>query len=127
MTQPRHAVGVSMSRLIVSALALFAASPAFAGGFGLVFTGGANTDQVFYYDQADNMAQHQQDQLLPLMGAGVEFVLGDKDDRIEGVFRGYWQRDMPEKDPAAHAEIAPGDVVSAIREEPRDIGVGTFG
>jgi hypothetical protein len=103
-------------------------STAFAGGFGLMGLGGVHTDTVYFYDSSNNMAQIRQTQTLPQYGVGGEFLLGDRDDRIIGVFRGYWMQDAPQQDPAERTKtVAPENVVAAVRTEPKNIGAASFG
>jgi hypothetical protein len=109
-------------------LGLGASFSASAGGVGAVVLGGMHTDTVYFYDSANDYAQYKQTQIAPNMGGGVEVLLGDRDDRITGVFRGYFVQDAAQKDPATLTEIvSPDDVVANVRTIPRNIGVGTFG
>jgi hypothetical protein len=128
-------------RLAFVAAALLVSSEAFAGGFGITATGGMRTDRVFFYDSSQNDAEFAQTQLAANYGAGLEFLLGDRDDRINGVFRGYWLQDAPQKNPAdmvkdgevVHADVtgsepvSPDDVVANVRDDPRNVGAASFG
>src|SRR4051812_37118151 len=91
---PRAAdYGVDM-RMVVMAASLLTASPAFAGGFGLLATGGAHTEPLYYYKSTDSNGnplksindyeQRQLTETLPNLGLGVNLVLGDRDDKIVG-------------------------------------------
>lgn len=114
-----------VSLLVAGSLA---SSQAFAGGVGLLFNGGMRTQTVYYYDSSADMAQFSQPQLVTSYGSGVEFVLGDRDDKIVGIFRGYWLQEGPERDPGATTTfVDPGNVVADWRDTPRNVGVGTFG
>lgn len=79
--------------LLGSALLLAASSAAFAGGLGVVATGGMHTAKAYYYDE--KLDQGVDRQTRPNGGAGVEAVLGAKDDRIQGVMRVYLLADAP--------------------------------
>jgi hypothetical protein len=115
-------------RLALALTTLAVSSPAFAGGFGIFGVGGVHTDTVYFYDAANDLAQYRQNQTLPNYGGGMEFVLGDRDDKITGIFRGYFLQDAPQQDPAKRTEsVAADDVVANVREEPRNIGAGSFG
>jgi hypothetical protein len=129
-------------RFVLAAAALLATTEALAGGVGLIGTGGLHTDQVYFYDSSQSLTQFPQVQLASSFGAGAEFILGDRDDRINGLFRGYWFRDSAQKNPAEvlnsdgsvkHGEVAladpvqPENVEAAVRETPRDVGAATFG
>jgi hypothetical protein len=108
----------------LAAFALLAAPlPALAGGVGLVATAGMHGDRVYSYDVDVNGVPTQADpenQLNPNYGAGLEIVLGDKDLKVAGVFRGYYLQDAPEQEP----KNAP---VFNIRDTPRDLGLITAG
>jgi len=117
-------------RALVVLTASLVASPAFAGGVGVIGTGGMMTEPVYFYDKSNQFAQCRDTQLVANYGTGVEFVLGDRDDKIEGVFRGYWNQVAPEKMPSGttgSCQVASDNVVSAPRTEARNVGVGTFG
>src|SRR5262245_38667067 len=102
------------------ALGLALAPAAHAGGIGLVGTGGFQTDHVYFYDASDDYAQYEQTQTLADFGGGVEIVLGDKDDKIIGIFRGYYLQDSPEKDPATITTLVDADnVVATVRTDPK--------
>lgn len=118
-----------MSRALpLLAAALAFPAPAFAGGVGLTLSSGITTDTVYFYDASDNMAQYQQSQVIPNFGTGLEFVLGDRDDKITGLFRAFWLQDAAQKDPATTTSLVdPADVVANVREVPNNIGLATFG
>ncbi|MFN7144065.1 MAG: hypothetical protein ACK4YP_09830 [Myxococcota bacterium] len=109
--------------LPLAALALAAPFPAFAGGIGIVTTAGIHGDRVYSYDVNVNGVATQaepENQLNPNYGAGVEVILGDKDLKVAGIFRGYYLQDSPQREP----ENAP---VFNIRDVPRDLGIVTAG
>jgi hypothetical protein len=118
----------SLFALAALLIALIGPATARAGGVGIVGTGGMFSSPVYYYDKSNNYAQFKQTQLLADYGSGIEFVLGDRDDRISGVFRGFWLQDAPQKDPAEHTDfVAPDNVVASVRDTPSNIGAATFG
>lgn len=126
-------------RSLFVAAALFASTPALAGGFGLIGQGGFHTENVYFYSAVDpdtnspltdplSYPQYKTVQAIPHLGAGLEFVLGDRDDAVLGVFRGYWNLDTPQADPADRQDIvAPGSVVASERESARHVGVFSMG
>lgn len=114
-------------RLPFALLALSLASNAYAGGMGVMAMGDIRTQPVYYYDSAANNQQYKMTQMIPGFGAGIDLVLGDRDDRIVGVFRGYWLREAAEKDPANSSNLNPDDIVANWREEARDVGVAMVG
>ncbi len=127
-----------MRIVVTTALGLVLSSPALAGGIGATFTGGARTERVFFYSNADedgellqeesDFEQFQMQQTLPHLGAGIEFILGDRDDKIVGVTRLYYLVDAPQIDPAEITTQVDSDfVVANIRDEPRNLGYGMVG
>ncbi|MBN2801141.1 MAG: hypothetical protein JXX28_18525 [Deltaproteobacteria bacterium] len=115
-------------RLLAALSSLTLATPALAGGFGLITTGGAHTEILRFYDSSTEMTQYSLTETLPHMGGGVEVLLGDKDDRFIGVMRGFYMQDAPQTDPAELAtNFVPDNVVCEYRREPRDVGYATVG
>lgn len=125
-------------RLLVSLLALTASTSAFAGGIGPVVTGGFHTEKLYYYSNTnesgevladpDDFPQYNVDQALGNVGAGLEIVLGDRDNRVQGVFRGFWNMDFPQADPAVGNKVVdPDTIVAARREDLRHVGIGSVG
>jgi len=128
------------------AVLVLLSDPADAGGLGVVATGGAHTEQVYYYssrspsgapysDLAD-YDQYDMTQTLPNLGAGLELLLGDRDDRIIGLFRFYYNMDAAQKNPAdldpdkrgdETSPVASEDVVANVRDTARHIGIGSVG
>lgn len=109
-------------RSALLAFALLLPAPAFAGGLGLFATGGLHGDRVFYYqpDPEGNLVQADPvTQTNPNFGGGLELILGDRDNRIQGIFRGYFLQDGPQNDSFSTKDT---DVFN-IRTAPRNIGV----
>lgn len=108
--------------LALASLTLYAA-PASAGGIGIVTTAGLHGDRVYSYEEDVNGVATQMDpenQLNPNFGGGLEIVLGDKDLKIMGIFRGYYLQDAPEQEPK-------NGPIFNVREIPRDLGVISAG
>lgn len=104
---------------VASASALLASSPAHAGGIGVTMMGGLHSDRVYSYTYNEDTAQYDQfieNQMNPNYGAGFEFILGDKDNKISGMFRAFPMFDAPLADPEK------GDTF-AIRKVARAIGM----
>lgn len=104
-------------------LALLAPASARAGGFGILTTAGSHGDRVYGYSldaAGDYQQETPEDQQNANFGGGFEVILGDKDNRILGIFRGYYLQDAAQRPPAE------GEV-SVVRETSRDIGVITAG
>ena len=77
---------------------LLSASPALAGGVGLISTDGVHGDRVYYYS-TNSIGETTQmpplDELNSNFGGGLEIMLGDKDYKINGFFRMYYMADAP--------------------------------
>lgn len=112
-----RSVAVAAGALL--AAGLLGATPAHAGGFGVMATMGGHSDRVDSYNYDDASATYTQFveyQMNMNTGFGAELVLGDKDNKILGIFRAYYMSDSPQKDPAE------GDIY-AIRTTTRPVGV----
>ncbi len=112
-----------MRPILPLALLALAPLPAFAGGFGVVTTAGIHGDRVYSYDVDVNGVATQADpenQINPNYGAGLEVVLGDKDLKVAGIFRGFYLQDSPLQEPKN------GDTFN-VRSVPRDLGIVTAG
>lgn len=110
---------------MLSAL-LLAASPALAGGFGLLAGGGIHGDRVYYY-QENSIGETEQmppvDQINPNAGGGVELILGDKDYKINGFLRLYFMGDAPVQAPADAEKYT----FNLRTEEWRNLGIADAG
>lgn len=108
--------------LFAAAVVAFAPAPAYAGGIGVFGTGGFHGDRLYYYEQ-DAVGGYQQmdpvNEFNMNYGAGIEGILGDKDNKILGIFRLYWQADAPETSPADPEQY----VVPPYRTELRHVGM----
>jgi len=104
---------------VLATVGLAVSTPAEAGGFGIVTAAGGHVDRVYSYKYDEEKAEYDQfieSQFNANVGTGLEFVLGDKDNKIIGVFRGYYLSDSPQKTPGS------GDTY-AIRETGRSVGM----
>lgn len=115
-------------RLAMSILGLFLSTNAFAGGVGLLTTGGMYSETVYFYDSSKEFQQYQQPQTIGTYGTGVEAVIGDRDDRIMGVARFYWLQETPQQDPSVSTSLVDAEnVVANWREDARNVGIFTVG
>lgn len=119
---PLTPLGAAASALLVSAALL--STPAHAGGIGLVGVGGAHSDRVDSYTWDEAAQEYVQEapeyQMNSNLGVGGEIILGDKDNKVLGIFRGYYLGDGPQHAPKA------GDTF-AIREELRPMAMLSAG
>lgn len=73
-----------------------------AGGIGLFTQSGLHQSYAYYYDVYET--QGVDSQFLPHYGVGFEGILGDRDDRLKGIFRISWNQDQPLQDPEVPAD-----------------------
>jgi hypothetical protein len=112
-----------MRPLILSAVLALAPLPALAGGLGIVTTAGAHGDRVYSYEEdvnGETTEKPPEDQINANYGAGLELVLGDKDNKVSGIFRGFYLQDAPQQDPK-------NGPIFNIRDVPRDLGIVSAG
>jgi len=108
------------TRIAVAFLAVLGTSTsALAGGIGLISTAGLHQERAYYYG---GNVQAFDSQSRPNYGVGLEGIIGDKDDKIQGVLQMSWVKDSPATNPdtgGAKNVVHPDyDSVDA-----RDIGV----
>jgi hypothetical protein len=125
--------------LVAMAVSLLLSGTAYAGGLGVLATGGIHTERVFYYSNLNpangelyrDIADYDQfsmTQLLPQIGSGLNLVLGDRDDKITGDARFFWMMDTPQADPASIDTNVPDEnVVADVRNDPRHVGLMMLG
>lgn len=115
-----HPLMLASSLLVAAALST---SSAEAGGFGVLGTAGIHSDRVYYYKEnaiGDFEQQAPFDQLNPNLGGGLELIIGDKDYKINGMFRFYFLQDAPLQSPES---VDSGTITYNIRDTARDIGM----
>ena len=108
------------TRIAVAFLAVLGTSTsALAGGIGLISTAGLHQERAYYYG---GNVQAFDSQSRPNYGVGLEGIIGDKDDKIQGILQMAWVKDSPASNPdtgGAKNVVHPDyDSVDA-----RDIGV----
>lgn len=100
----------TLLRSSVALAGLFALSPlvssqAHAGGVGIIGAGGLYSGQAHYYNIEGD--QGIDNQLRPSTALGIETLLGDSDDKVQGIMRLYASFDSPVNDPDLSNESAP--------------------
>lgn len=118
--RPRLAAPASVAASALVVGALLWSPTAEAGGLGIVTTAGVHADRVYSYDcdEATGLCDQNkpETQMNANPGVGLELILGDKDNKVLGIFRAYWLGDAPQSAPKAGGE-------TPYREEWRSIGV----
>jgi hypothetical protein len=82
---------------ILSTLALTAASVAHAGAVGGLVTSGMHQERAYFYSR--QLDQSIEKQMRSNYGLGIEALVGDKDEKIQGILRFMWMVDAPPKSP----------------------------
>jgi len=109
-------------------MGILLSSNAFAGGIGLLGTGGMYTESVYFYDSSQEFQQYSQTQTIGTYGTGLEFSWGDRDDKIMGMARFYWIQETPQTDPAKTTGLVdPENVVANIRDTTKNVGMFSVG
>jgi hypothetical protein len=102
------------------------AAPAMAGGVGLLGTGGLHQENVYFYDQSEN--QYLQIQYRQSVGTGLYVMLGDRDDRVQGIMKLFWLADAPpDGDVGTLPDGFDGDPQVPVRTDVRNVGVAMTG
>ncbi len=111
------------SSIALAGLAAFALTsvPALAGGIGVATTVGVHQEEVYWYDAA--LDQQFESQARPTYGGGLQIILGDKDDKVQGLVKFYGLGDAA---PTAPSDAGNADYV-ALREEMRSVGYASAG
>lgn len=99
---------------VLIALAALLPTTAHAGGFGLIASGGFHGAKSYYYNS--NLQQGVDNQLRPNGAFGGEVLIGDKDDRINGIMRLYANIDANPVDPTLSG-VDPSDAIFPVYEE----------
>ena len=130
-------------RFALASLGLLLSLPAYAGGLGLIATGGTHTEALWYHANVEtgtdgalaelndiaDFPKYETTQTILHTGAGLELVLGDRDERVQGSFRFYYLGDAPQRDPAIDNEpgLTSDQIVSSYRDEVRPVGMASIG
>jgi hypothetical protein len=94
--------------ILATMLLLLSATPtAHAGGLGLISQFGTHQERAYYYSTGSG-EQAVDSQTRTNYGTGLEGLLGDRDDKIQGLLRMSWSADSaakaPDTDGAANVE-----------------------
>ena len=82
---------------VFSALALSMSTTAQAGAVGTLVTTGFHEERAYFYSNTDK--QYTEKQLRFNSGIGFEALVGDKDEKIQGILRFLWVSDAPAGNP----------------------------
>ena len=104
--------------LIVTAVT--ANSVAYAGAIGLQTSAGLHQDRAYFYSQSGE--QGLDNQSRPNFGLGLETLVGDKDEKVQGVLKISWVQDAPLKEPDT-GDTSNAQYPAAHEEKARNVGV----
>jgi len=81
----------------LAALTMTASQTAHAGALGTVATAGFHQERAYFYSREGE--QFRETQLRFNSGLGIEALVGDKDEKIQGILRLVWMSDAQAKNP----------------------------
>ena len=109
-------------RNAIVGLALCTQSVANAGTIGLHTMAGLHQERAYYYSQ--NGDQGIDSQSRPNYGLGFETMVGDKDEKVQGLMRISWMQDAAPKSPdTGNVKSEDADIPPAYAQGPRNIGM----
>jgi len=76
------------ARIALASLGLASMNTAHAGGLGVLTHAGFHAQNAYFYNQAGDQGIDKQ--YRPNYGAGLDILVGDKDDKVIGLLRGAW-------------------------------------
>jgi len=104
--------------LVVSAMT--ANSVAYAGAIGLQTSAGLHQERAYFYSQSGE--QGLDNQARPNFGLGLETLVGDKDEKIQGVLKISWVQDSPPTEPDT-GDVSNAQYPPAHLQKARHVGV----
>lgn len=110
----------NMLRNAIVGVAFCTQSTAFAGTIGLQTMAGMHQERAYYYSQSGE--QGIDNQSRPNYGVGIETLVGDKDEKVQGLMRLSWMQDSPPNAPDTGG-IDDADIPQAHKQGPRNVGV----
>ena len=81
----------------LAGLALSATQVAHAGAIGTITNAGFHQERAYYYDRQGK--QFIENQMRLNKGIGIETLVGDKDEKVQGILRFMWMQDTQPKAP----------------------------
>jgi hypothetical protein len=106
-------------RNVLVGLAFCANSVAYAGALGLQTSAGLHQERAYFYSQTDE--QGLDNQMRPNFGVGIETLVGDKDEKVQGILKLSWVQDSAPNKPDT------GDVSNAVDPPTHEEGTSHVG
>jgi len=106
-------------RNILVGFSFLASSATYAGALGLQTSAGMHQERAYFYSQ--NGDQGIDSQYRPNIGFGLETLVGDKDEKIQGILKVSWIQDSPPNEPDV------GNVDNAIFPPAHEAGIRHVG
>jgi len=97
-----------------------ASSAAYAGALGLQTSAGLHQERAYFYSQSGE--QGLDSQTRPNIGVGLETLVGDKDEKIQGVLKISWVQDSAPKEPDTGG-VSNAVYPAAHEQDARNVGV----
>ncbi|MEC8192723.1 MAG: hypothetical protein VX944_04370 [Myxococcota bacterium] len=105
----------------VAACALMASTQASAGAIGLTGSAGLQQQRAYYYGPGETSNAGIDSQMRPNYGIGLEAIVGDKDEKVQGILRLGFLQDSPTLEPDTGG-VAGAVYPAAHLEDPRNVG-----
>jgi hypothetical protein len=106
-------------KIAIAGFALAAAPNAHAGALGLMTTAGLHEERAYYY--SPNGSQGLDKQFRPNFGLGLEAIVGDKDEKVQGILRMSVVQDSPPTKPNTEG-VKDAIFPPAHLDDPRRVG-----
>lgn len=108
-------------QITLAACAAFASSSAHAGALGLTGSAGIHQQRAYYYAPGETRNAGVDSQMRPNYGVGLEAIVGDKDEKVQGILRIGFLQEEPTTEPDT------GNIDNAVYppahlEDPRQVG-----
>jgi hypothetical protein len=109
----------NLLRIALASVALSCGFSAHAGGLGLTTSAGLHQERVYYYSPDGD--QGLDNQSRPNYGVGIEAMVGDKDEKVQGILRMNWLVDSPPTKPDT-GKVKDPVFPPAHEQDPRSVG-----
>ena len=109
----------NLLRISLASVALSCGFNAHAGAIGLTTSAGLHQERAYFYSQ--NGEQGLDNQSRPNYGVGIEAMVGDKDEKVQGILRMNWLVDSPPLKPDT-GDVNEPIIPPAHEQDARSVG-----